>query len=193
MKRNGFTLVELLIGLLIFGLLSASGVALLAFSVDARAASAARVDGLAAALRTRALLTADLAQAAPRLHRRADGTVAPAFAAGEDGALFAFVRRGWANEDGAPRASLQRVDYRLTDGRLERVAYPHVDGAAPGPAAVLMTGVRAIELRYRLRGEWRDRWDSVRPDAMPQAIEAIITLDGAPELRQLFLVGAGTA
>lgn len=193
MTRNGFTLVELMVALLIFGLLSASGVALLAFGVDTRARSSERIDALAATLRTRALLTADLAQAAPRLYRREDGSLSAAFRAGEDAALLAFVRRGWANDDAEPRASLQRVEYRLSDGRLERLAYRHVDGAATGPASVLLTDVRSFGLRYRVRGEWRDRWDSTRPDALPEAIEAVIALDGAPELRQLFLVGAGAS
>lgn len=191
MTRNGFTLVELMVALLIFGLLSASGVALLSFGVDTRARTNERADTLGATLRTRALLTADLAQAAPRLYRRGDGSVAPAFGAGEDGTLLAFVRRGWANEDGEPRASLQRVEYRLREGRFERIAFARVDGGAPGPAAVLLTGVRSLRLRYRLEGEWRDRWDSNRPEAMPQAVEAVIALEGAPELRQLFLVGVG--
>jgi len=190
--RNGFTLVELLVALLVFGLISAAATALLAFGVEARARSGERLDAVAATVRTRALLTADLAQAAPRPYRRSDRSPAPAFG-GEDGALLALVRRGWANEDGRPRASLQRVEYRLVDGRLERVAYPHVDGAAPGPAAVLLTGVRSVRLRYRDRGEWRERWDPARPDALPQAVEAVIAIEGAPELRQLFLVGAGPA
>jgi general secretion pathway protein J len=189
--EGGFTLVELMVALLIFGLLSASGVALLAFGVDTRAAAAQRTDALSAALRTRALLTADLAQATPRLYRRQDGSMSAAFRGSEDDLLLAFVRRGWANEDKAPRASLQRVEYRLTDGRLERISYPHVDGSRTGTTAVLLDGVRSLRLRYRIGGEWRDAWDSARPEMMPQAIEAIMALDGAPELRQLFLVGTG--
>ncbi|MFC3710938.1 type II secretion system minor pseudopilin GspJ [Sphingoaurantiacus capsulatus] len=191
MKRNGFTLVELMVALLIFGLLSASGVALLAFSVDSREQSTARVEALSAALRTRSLLTSDLAQAAVRLYRREDGSLSPAFRAGEGELLMAFVRRGWANEDAAPRASLQRVEYRLREGRLERVAFAHVDGGKPGPTAVLLSGVRSITVRYRIDGEWRDRWDAVRPELLPQAIETVVVLENAPELRQLFLVGAG--
>lgn len=189
--RNGFTLVELMVALLIFGLLSASGVALLSFSVDTRAATSERIDALSAVLRTRSLLTSDLAQATPRLYRREDGSVSQAFRGSEDDVLLALVRRGWANDDGAPRASLQRVEYRLNDGRLERISYPHVDGSRTGTASVLLAGVRSVTLRYRIDGEWRDRWDALRPELMPQAVEAVILLDGAPELRQLFLVGTG--
>lgn len=188
----GFTLVELMVALLIFGLLSASGVALLAFGVDTRAAAAQRTDALSAALRTRALLTADLAQATPRLYRREDGSLSAAFRGSEADLLLAFIRRGWANEDKAPRASLQRVEYRLIDRRLERVSYAHVDGSRRGTTAVLLEGVQSLRLRYRIGGEWRDQWDSVRPEVMPQAVEAVIALDGTPELRQLFLVGTGT-
>lgn len=191
MTRNGFTLVELMVALLIFGLLSASGVALLSFGVDTRAAAAERTDALSAALRTRALLTADLAQAAPRLYRREDGSVSPVFRGSEDGLLLAFVRRGWTNDDDAPRASLQRVEYRLVEGRLERISYPHVDGSRRGTTAVLLTGVRSLAVRYRIEGEWRDDWQAIRPELMPQAIETVMTLDGSPELRQLFLVGTG--
>jgi general secretion pathway protein J len=191
MTRNGFTLVELMVALLIFGLLSASGVALLSFGVDTRARATERIDGLSAALRTRSLMTADLAQAAPRLYRREDGSLSPAFRAEEDELLLALVRRGWANEEGEPRASLQRVEYRLRDGRFERVAFAHVDGARAGPTAVLLTGVRSVALRYRIGGEWRDDWTALRPELLPQAIEAVISVDGAPELRQLFLVGVG--
>lgn len=188
MTRNGFTLVELLVALLIFGLLSAAGVSLLSFGVEARTRSVERMDATAAILRTRGLLTADLAQAAPRTYRLEDGRTAPAFASESD-LLMAFVRRGWENSDGQGRASLQRVEYRLRDGQLVRIAYPAVDGAKPGPAAVLLDGVGTAKLRFRAKDEWRDRWDPLRPDLLPAAVELTVAARGLPELRQLFLVG----
>jgi general secretion pathway protein J len=187
-SNGGFTLVELMIALLIFGLLAASATALLAFGVDARQATSERLDALAAIVRTRSLLTADLAQAAPRLTRRADGSVRPAFEQTEDG--FALVRRGWSNDDAAPRASLQRVEYRIVDERLERVAHPMLDGAEPGPPAALLVAVRSWRLRTRAAGEWRDRFDATRPTALPDAVELTLTLPEG-EVRQLFLVGPG--
>ncbi len=188
----GFTLVEMLVALLIFALLSAAGVALLAFGIDGRARSAQRLDTLAAVTRSRALLTADLAQAAPRPWRDSAGARQPAFASG-GAVLIGVVRRGWRNDSGAPRASLQRVAYRLVDGRLERATAPMVDGAAETAPAVLLRGVGALQLRFHSAGQWRDRWQPATADALPDAVELTLAADGVPALRQVFLVGAGPA
>ena len=104
---------------------------------------------------------------------------------------LALVRGGWSNPNGAPRASAQRVEYRLAADRLERVAWPHVDGAQPFAPAVLLTGVRTFRLRYRARGEWRDAWDAENPSALPDAVEVVTDVDRVGTVRQLFLVGTG--
>ena len=193
MKADGFTLVELLIALSIFALLSIAGVSLLSFSIDARQATEQRLGALAGIVRTRSLLTADLAQAAPRLWRDENGLRHPAFAAGSGEPALELVRRGWTNDGGTPRASLQRVAYRLSDDRLERVSVPMVDGAAANPPAVLLTGVTALRLRFHAGGEWRDAWQPLAADALPDAVELTIASAQMPELRQVFLVGPGPA
>ncbi len=185
----GFTLAELLVALFIFGLLSAAGVALLSFAVDSRGRTDARLDRAAGLGRLRALLVADLAQAAPRLWRDETGARHPAFAA--DAISLGLVRRGWSNPAGAARSSLQRVEYRLIGQRLERRIWPLVDGAAPATPAVLLADVTALRLRFRVAGEWRDRWDAVAADALPQAVEITLSTPQLPDLRQVFLVGPG--
>lgn len=189
MTRNGFTLVELLVALLIFGLLSAAGVALLRFGVDSRGRAGERFDAVAALTRTRALLETDLAQAAPRPPRDAEGRTLPAFIV-EPGRL-GLVRRGWRNDDGAARASVQRVEYRVRDGRLERIAWTRLDGTPPSEPVALMSGVRSVRLRARHKGEWRDVWDPQDPRRLPDAVELTLDFDRAPELRMAFLVGPG--
>lgn len=183
----GFTLVEMLVALFIFGLLAAAGTALLSFGIGARERVTARLDDLAALARARALLGADLAQAAPRPWRDAAGLPQPAFVIERDRLLL--VRRGWANPGGAPRASLQRVEYRLADGRLERRAAPMLDGAPFGPPAVLLTGIDGVRLRVVADGGWRHDWQAPAPDSLPRGVE--LTLSGATlgAVRQLFLVG----
>lgn len=190
---NGFTLVELLVSLFIFGMLSAAGVALLSFSVRAQEAADARLGDLADFRRAGALLTGDLAQAAPRLPRDGAGNARPAFEglSGEQGGVaLAFVRRGWENLDDAPRASLQRVEYSFADGRLERRVYPRLDGAAPLPATIVVEGVRRIRLRYRDgEGKWRERWDPTKATELPRAVELVMDARGSGTTRQLFQTG----
>jgi general secretion pathway protein J len=193
-SQQGFTLVELLVSLLIFGMLSAAGVALLTFSVRAQDLADERLDQLAGFRRFGAILTSDLAQAAPRLSRDEAGATRAAFtgpSGGTEGASLLLVRRGWENLDGSPRPSLQKVQYRLRDRRLERVAYRYLDGAAEMEPAPLIEGVSRLSLRYRDRkGEWRERWDPTQVAEMPTALEMIIDIEGSGTIRQLFLIGA---
>lgn len=195
MKANGFTLIELLVALMIFAMLAAAGVMLLSNGVSAQQAVRVRLDGMEAVQRTRAILEADLAQATPRISRTEAGTLAPAFfarARGEDAPVMQFVRGGWQNLGDHPRSDLQKVEYWLRAGRLERRSYPFVDGAAGDEPAPLLEGVRAATFRFRdARGEWRDQWLPTQPDLMPRAVEVGLERTGEPPLRLLFLVNEG--
>ncbi len=191
--EQGFTLVEMLIALVIFGMITAAGVTLLTLTVRTQEASDRVLDTLSAMRRTGALLNADLAQAAPRIHRDGDGRPRAAFTGGNGGEalLLAFVRRGWEDES-AFRSSLQRVEYRIREGRLERWRYDAVDGEGRAVAMPLLEGVRRVQLRYRDRdGSWRDRWDPTDPARLPTAVELTSDSEGQGEVRQLFLVGSG--
>lgn len=185
----GFTLVELLVALLIFGMLAGAGVMLLRFSVDAQSAAKTRLDAIGAARRIDSLLASDMAQAVPRPTRDDAGTAARAFEGTPE--AVAFVRGGWDNLDAAPRASLMRVAYRIEGGRLVRRQWPMLDGAAPEPPATLLDRVAALRLRYRAADGWRDRWDPIRLDALPRAVELTVRRVGEPEYRYVLLVGAG--
>ena len=191
-SEQGFTLVEMLIALLIFGMITAAGVTLLTLTVRTQEASERVLDNRSAIRRTGALLNADLALAAPRVHRNGDGQPVAAFLGGDgdDTLLQALVRRGWEDES-AFRSSLQRVEYRLRDGRLERWRYDAVDGAGHAVAMPLLTGVRRVQLRYRDRdGGWRDRWDPTDPARLPVAVELVSDSESQGQMRQLFLVGS---
>jgi general secretion pathway protein J len=188
---NGFTLVETLVALLIFGLLAAAGVVILGNSADAQIRLAQVSDAIQDMQRARAALRADLAQAANRTVRGESGAREAAFVSGGgDGRLFAFVRRGWENPDGAPRASLQYVEYRLEDGRLERRARAMLDGARLGPPAVLAENIESIEVAYRVGADWRPDWDAMRADALPPAVRLDMTTHRFGIVRQLFLTSA---
>jgi len=191
MTRNGFTLVEMTVALLIFGMLASAGVALLSVSVRAQEAADTKLDEAASMRRATALLAGDLANAAPRLHRDEQGATRPAFTAGEGEVVLSLVRRGWENAEGEDRSSLQRIDYRLTGGTLRRDAYPHVDGARPDRSAILLSGVRTVTIRARANnGQWREIWDPANPSELPRAVELTFDTEKYGQLRQVLLVGA---
>lgn len=200
-RTAGFTLVEMLVALLIFGLLSAAGVAVMAYAADNQGVVQARMERLGEFQRTRALLKADLAQAAVRRVRERDGTPArnafvgrtagAASAMSDSAPLLALVRRGWSNPDAEPRASMQYVEYRLVDGQLERSVRAALDGAAPGVPQVLLGGIESATIGYHHRGQWIDGWPG-GANAMPDAVRLRLQLQGLGSIEQLFLLpGAG--
>ncbi|MCP3734485.1 type II secretion system minor pseudopilin GspJ [Sphingomonas sp. RP10(2022)] len=191
-SQSGFTLVEVMIALMIFGLIAAAGVAILTFSVRAQTATGKRFDDLSALNRTAALIAGDLGQAIDRPARDEGGTMLPAFTGTADGQLR-FVRTGWANVDAAPRASAQKVAYALADGTLQRIAYPMIDGAAPLPAVALLDHVAGIAARYRYKGAWSDRWDGTQGAPLPQAAEIVVRRTDGSAYRLMLLVGSGYA
>jgi general secretion pathway protein J len=186
MRKSGFTLVEMLIALTIFGMLTAAGVALLTLTVRTQETSERLLGEVGALRRLGALITADLAQAAARPSRDRDGRPRPAFSGGNGALLIGLVRRGGAE------GALQRVEYRLADGRLERLAFDRVDGESRAVALPLIDGVRDLRLRYRDReGGWRDAWGPTDPTLLPRAVELLSRDDAHGSVRQLFLVGGG--
>ena len=193
--ERGFTLIELLVAVLIFAMLAITGVALLRSSVDGQAAIRTHLDALAGIQRGLATLDADLSQATDRISRTEAGTLAPVFfgrAAQSDEPLLQFVRAGWSNPGNLRHPGLQKIEYWWREGRIERIGYPALDGAAPPEPATLLDGVTALTLRYRAdTGEWLDRWAPEDPKQMPVAVEMVLTRGKEPPLTLRFLVGTG--
>ena len=200
MTVRGFTLVEMLVALLVFVMLSAVGVAVMAYAADNQDVVQARMDRLGEFQRARALLKADLAQAAVRRVRERDGTPARNAFVGStadasrttSGAapFLALVRRGWSNPDAQPRASMQYVEYRLVDGQLERSIRAALDGAAPGVPQVVLTGIESATIAYHYRGQWTDGWPG-GATALPDAVRLQLRLEGLGRIEQLFLLPGG--
>lgn len=196
-RARGFTLVEVLVALAVFALVAAAAVAILGWAADQQAGVRARMDRLAEVQRAHALLKADFSQVALRRTRLADGRPGrDAFNAAppgrREGVLFAFVRRGWENPDAEPRASLQYVEYRLVDMRLERHVRDAVDGASTRPPQILLTGVAEVEPAYYAYRQWSDGWTG-GAEVLPEAIRLDLQLQDYGAMRQVFLLpGTGS-
>jgi len=191
--RAGFTLVEVLIALSIFSLLAAAGAAVLNVSISNRFAVRAATDRIADLQRTRAMLRADLGQATARRTRGPTGRPQqqPIEGSLQSGApVLVLTRAGWSNPEDRARASLQRVEYRLVEGRLERRVATHLDGARPGPPQVLYRGVTALSVSFLRDGTEAPAFISSPDRPLPDAVRVMMTLDGYGSLDQLFLVGS---
>ena len=184
----------MLIALAIFAMIAGGALMLLRFTVDAEIASRDKTQQIAAMRRFLSVWNADLAQAVPRPARDAAGAMHAALEAptgAPDGVILRLTRGGWSNYDGAPRPSLQRVEYRWQGGKLARAGYPFLDGARPDAAAPLADAAAAPALRFRTRdGNWRDRWEPQREAELPVAIELTLPRAGGQPLRIVSLVGA---
>ncbi len=192
--KNGFTLIEMMVALLIFSMLSVAGVILLHGAVNSNEVTAENLGEMAETQHFVSLLEADLNQAIARTHRNQDGDRIAAFAGeGEDqvGVFLSFTSGGQSNINDAARPNLQRVEYRWQDQKIARLHYKMTGGGAISEPAELLTGISALEVRYRDKGGiWLNDWRTERLTDLPRAVELQYTQDGRA-YRHVFLVGTG--
>lgn len=190
-RTTGFTLVEMLVALTIFALLSAAGVSLLRSSVDTQAAVDRRLTEMGAIGRLHALLSSDLGQAVDRPTRAASAQ-RPAFSGDDRG--MEFVRGGWTNLDQEPRSDLQRVAWRFDGAAFSRTGSGKIDGADEAArAAPFARDLERASLRYRgADGSWAGAFQSSEDAALPSAVEVTITpRQGAPVVMVFSLPQSG--
>lgn len=192
--RSGFTLVEALVALMLFGLIAAAGTAVLSVSIDNRFAVRSATDRTAGLQRTRSLLKADLGQATTRRTRNRNGEPQPLALTGATDPgdpVLIVTRAGWSNVGGVGRSSLQRVEYRRVGDRLERRVSPFLDGSRPGPPQLLLSGVTDLTVTFVQDGRETQVPTPGPTGNAPDAVRLELTLDGYGPLTQLFLVGGG--
>lgn len=192
---QGFTLVEMMVALFIFGMIASASVLLLRQSVEAEARSAVRLEEMGDIRRFAAILAQDMTLMLPRPSRDAQGSDRVALMSG-DGLLLGFTRQVPQIDPEAGVSSLQRVEWALSDGRLTRATAAKADGAATAPAVPILEGIDSAQLRFRSRqGLWQPDWRPQRTDELPIAVELTLAQTGNPgePLVLQFLVAGGGA
>jgi general secretion pathway protein J len=180
----GFTLLELLVALSIFALLSVMSYGGLNTVLRQRAATEIEANRLAEVQKIYMLMQRDLEQAILRPVRGEYGDSLPALSGAEG---IQFTRGGWNNPLGHPRSNLQRVGYAMVDGHLVRYVWIVLDRAQDTQPLEqpLSDQVTALDVRYLDDGdEWLTQWPNPAKvttagdtpvDVLPRAVEITLT------------------
>ena len=198
-SRNGFTLIEVLVALAVFGVLSLLAYMTLGQTLSNADLLTERMDRLQAIQRTIRHLSNDLLQAAPRPVRLELGDALGPAVHTELGSQFALevTHGGWSNPAGLPRGTLQRSAYRIENDELVRYHWTVLDRTFTNEpvATILLDGVEGLFFRYlQVDGEWSEVWPppgaqgpaAVR--ARPRAVEIVLTLADEGEITRLLEV-----
>jgi general secretion pathway protein J len=197
---RGFTLLELLVAMAVFAIMSALAYGGLRSVLDARQqleAHAARMIQLQTGLRQ---LRDDLAQALPRRVSQGpqqEGANGAFFGqSDEQQAAISLVRGGWSNPAGQARSSLQQLYWLYQKGELSRYYGPPSDQPPTllPQRRILLQQLDAVELRFLdHQGEWHEQWPLPGQNAtqtLPRALEIRLQLRDWGRLTRLFEVGA---
>ncbi len=202
-QHHGFTLLELLVAMAIFALLSVMAYAGLSTVLNANQILETNMQRLTEVQRSMTLLSRDIRQTIDRGIRDTYGDIKqPLVGATALDSLgspaIELTRTGYANPLGARRSFLQRVAYRVEEETLYRDSWQVLDQAqdSEADALAICEEVKALTLRYLDQDDaWHDQWPPADPDfkgaVLPKAVEVTLELtDWGEIVRLLPMAGA---
>jgi general secretion pathway protein J len=195
-RSNGFTLLEVLIAIAIFSVVSLAGFTIFDTVLRGDASSKVRTERQNDLQRAFLLMERDFTQITKRTMRINGEAPKEIFLQTADDSFLsndqamAFVRSGWTNPGFLlPRSEIQSVAYRLNDNILERLHFNFVDavvGQEPRVRA-LLNDVDSIGFEFYDGKEWQKKWSG---NTLPVAIAIEVdTLDFGLIRRQFLVAG----
>jgi general secretion pathway protein J len=199
-QQAGFTLIEVLVSLFIFALLSSSTLVVLTTTLTNKQQMAEKSTALQERTLARILLKSDFANTV--VVPKFDGFSQPEpilFGGGSlgDNRLLTLSRVGWDNPGGLEkRSGLQAVEYVLEDGVLIRRILARFNGAQTTEPfdQVLVHGLGAVKFSFYDGEEWVDTWVTGPPplgvETLPVLAAVEFTFADDNKTRQIFWLGA---
>ncbi|WP_406610196.1 type II secretion system minor pseudopilin GspJ [Agarivorans sp. JK6] len=198
MKQRGFTLLEMLVAIVIFALLTMAAYQVLQGVMRSDEISQRHGESLQALQRAMFFMQRDFTQLAPRSVR--DETeeqrpliIAEKYLLESDDMGIEMLVLGWRNPQSVIRRSqLQRVAYVLKDEKLIKRFYNHPDavvGYEPREM-VLLSDVEELNFRFHGSSGWSQQVSD--SNQLPRAVEVTLRHKDYGELRRVFLSPEGS-
>lgn len=179
-QSGGFTLIEILIAVFVFGMMAAMAYSGLNSSLNISHEVEQRTERLNRMQLAMSLIQRDLTQIALQQSRDEFGDMQPAVLMdNKSERMLEFSRTGWPNPANQLRGTLQRVGYSLEDNKLYREYWPHFHrGPNEKPVkALLLDGVAEIRFEFLDPAmQWQQQWPPVNNPAtlMPLAVRVTV-------------------
>ena len=197
-RERGFTLLELLVALIIFSILSAmaySGLNQIVIAKERTEKNAKRLSNLQRAF---TMLGRDIEQTVNRQIRGPYGDPQPALVGNYGGYgdyMLELSRTGWRNPANNPRSNLQRVAYGVRDDKLYRYMWYMLDRAQDSePFEVeVLDNIKEVTITYIDKQQephqgWPDTLGSEPDKSPPRAVVVEIEMEGFGKVKRMFRV-----
>jgi general secretion pathway protein J len=197
-KSRGFTLIEVIIALSIFAVLSIIGYKGISSLIQTKARVEIEDNKWQELILFFDRFELDVKQHVNRPIRTSDDNVEPAFLgrpsfAGEDGAQLAFSRFGDPEQQGF-LMDTRRVGYRLNAGAIELLIWPSLDVAPSARPEVfkVLTHVAQLSFGYlSVDGQWLNSWPEANVSASqksfaPSAVQLMIKMETGEIVTRVF-------
>jgi len=194
-RQGGFTLLEILISVSIFALVSTATFSMLQQTIKASDIFDDKAAYLVELQRAKRLLQQDLTQVVPRSIRDEFGEVLPAVMS-EDvnwGVAIELTRAGRSNPLEKDRSNLLRLRYFFDGEKLIRRTWKRLDRAPEAEYLdqVVIDNVKTWQVRFFNDNNWLDSFPTDIDESvtnLPSAIEVTLSLTDDREFRWLFSV-----
>ena len=186
-KDAGFTLVEVLVSMFIFSLISVGALIALSTTLDAREAAETRLNEIEQLAAARRLMADDFAAMIIRQNRDGLGGFVDETRKVTRMDGFELTRRARRNPDGVfPRGDLLRIAYRVENGALIRSFIPHENPAFDKSSIdrMVLNRVEAMQVVPILNGRHLD--SIVVPLDRTDAVSIILTHVDSTTTRHMF-------
>ena len=188
--ERGFTLIEVLVAISIFAIISLASTQLLRSVITTQSIVNISNESINEVSRALNIISRDISQVVPRNIRDEYGDLSNALVIGSGEYILELSRTGWNNPALHTRSELQRVAYGLSDGVLYRYFWLVLDRAEDSEPRLqkLLKGVESFSVRaITLEGESIDIWPISNPrQVLPVGLEITFIVEPLGEIRRTF-------